>query len=208
MTVRRGQDWGTPGRLQPGEPVVSSDAELACTASRVGPATTIGLTGGDLHRTLGCPHRDEDDLRRDGGTLLVVDLGEAIIERRDGQVERVPFAGHVVARAGRGPMLLRHTYVAMNSAFVGPENLGPRAHPGDGTLDVLEGGLGLWDWMRSRGRRRSGTHVPHPALRQRRTGQESVSFPRGARVAVDGIERGVAVAIGIEIREDAARVLI
>ena len=188
--------------------MVSSDRALAELASRPDAPGVIGLVGGDLHRTLGGPHRTAEDLRRDGGTLLVIDLGEARLHRRDGTTDRLGFAAHVVARTGRGPILFGHTFIAMNSAFVGPDNLGPRAHPGDGALDLLEGRLRGWDWLRSRRRRRSGTHVPHPGLHQQRAKQVARDLAKGARVEVDGVDAGVAIGIEVAVLPRAATILI
>ncbi len=208
MSVRRGEDWGEPGELPAGAPVVSSDRDLAELAAGPDAPEVIGLVGGDLHRTLGGPHRTAEDLRRDGGTLLLIDLGEARLHRRDDTVDRVAFAAHVVARTSRGPLLFGHTFIAMNSAFVGPDNLGPRAHPGDGALDLLEGRLRGWDWLRSRRRRRSGTHVPHPGLHQQRSRQVSRDLAKGARVEVDGVDAGIVIGIDVGVLPGAAKILI
>ena len=208
MSVRRGEDWGEPGALPEGAPVVDSDQALARLATGPEPPPVIGLVGGDLHRTLGGPHRTAEDLRRDGGTLLVIDLGEARLRRGDRSVDRLVFTAHVVARTRRGPILFGHTLIAMNSAFVGPDNLGPRAHPGDGALDLLEGRLRGWDWLRSRRRRRSGTHVPHPGLHQQRAKQVARDLAKGARVQVDGVDAGVAIGIEVAVLPEAATILI
>jgi hypothetical protein len=208
VTVRRGQDWGEPGSLAPEDPVAADDRELVALATSARPPALVGLVGGDLHRTLGAPHREAEDLRRDGGTRLVVDLGTARLTRPGGGIDVVVFAAHLVVRTGRGPRFLHHTFVAMNAAFTGPDNLGPRAHPGDGVLDLVEGQLGRWDLLRSGRRRRSGTHVPHPGLTERRGRGAVRSFPGGARVSADGRDAGLAVEVEVEVLPEAIAVLI
>jgi diacylglycerol kinase family enzyme len=188
--------------------VVGEDRLLAELASSDEAPSVIGLIGGDLHRTLGSPARSAEDLRRDGGTLLVVDLGTARLTRADGSEQVVPFAAHVVVRTGAGPRFVHHTLVAMNAAFLGADNLGPRAHPDDGLLDLVEGRLGWWDVLRSGSRRRSGTHVPHPGLTQQRCRAVTRDFPGEGRVSVDGVPRGGAVRVELGVSADAATILI
>ena len=57
MNVERGVPWGAPGRLPDDGIVVDSDAEARHAveqARRAGrPLPVLGLTGGDLCRTLG-----------------------------------------------------------------------------------------------------------------------------------------------------------
>ena len=55
----------------------------------------VGLLGGDLHRTLGAPHHDEDDLRAGRGMRFPMDLGTVSV---DGGPPMV-FVAHLVATA-------------------------------------------------------------------------------------------------------------
>src|SRR5690606_1586121 len=55
VTIRRGEPWGAPGRLPEGAPIARDDQELAELAATADEGTVVGLTGGDLHRTLGAP---------------------------------------------------------------------------------------------------------------------------------------------------------
>ena len=58
MGVRRGSPWGVPGALAAGAPVVDTDADLVeavTDAVSRGEMPEVGLTGGDLHRSLGSP---------------------------------------------------------------------------------------------------------------------------------------------------------
>jgi hypothetical protein len=181
--IRRGEDWGGPGNLPAGRPAFGSDRELALavaaeapwlaesnpgeTPPGVGPpelrAPTFGLLAGDLHRTLGSPKHGEADLRTGDAMAFPIDVGVAALRGRDGSERKELFVAHLEAFAGRarfaGP-----TVIAMNAAFIDGDNLGPRAHPGDGLLDLTVGRLGMWDRVRSARRQRTGSHLPHPDL--------------------------------------------
>ncbi len=133
--------------------VVRSDAEaraLIEPARRTGSALpALGLLGGDLCRTLG-GLGDEADLRSAEAMSFPIDLGVAEL---DG--ERHWFVAHVIARRSwwRG-----RAVAAMNAQWLGDWDLGPRAHPDDGLLDVTDGVL-------PRGRPAQGPPAPphgHP----------------------------------------------
>jgi hypothetical protein len=176
MTVRKGETWGEAGDLPEGAVVVRSDAEARAAleaARRDGrPLPPIGLLGGDLCRTLGGRGRL--------GTVVRCDLGEALV---DGRVRL--FVAHVVVR---GRTLWRGEAVAvMNAQFLGDWDVAPRAHPGDGKLDVVEVGAALAPGDRWKAWRRlpSGTHVPHPHIRVRQQ-QAAQLDVAGRKVVVDG----------------------
>jgi hypothetical protein len=201
MTIRRGRDWGAPGRLATDAPVVATDAGLA--AAWEAGAREVGLVGGDLHRTLGSPRHDEASLRRGEGTRCAVDMGEAELTRADGRVEVLHFVAHAVATTGPGPLFRARTVVAMNATHRGGQDLGPRAHPNDGLLDVTDGRLGLGESLRAYRRMPTGSHLPHPRLTTSRTRELTVDLPGGARVALDGVAAGRAVRLVLRCLPDA-----
>lgn len=198
--IRKGEDWGAPMALPAKAPVFGNDRalaraytatltsqqrpsfdELADLAASVGEKAVFGLTGGDLHRTLGSPSRTAQELVAGTGIGFEMDVGlvELLEPSRGhglepagtesvGQVSvgRV-FVAHMEARTGRS-RFAGLTVIAMNAAFIGGDNLGPRAHPGDGLIDLTMGQLGLWDRLRATRRQRVGTHLPHPDLQERR----------------------------------------
>lgn len=211
MTIRRGVDWGEPGPLAPGAPVVDGDAALVRAvlgAVEAGRAVEVGLLGGDLHRTLGSPRHTVEELRAGEGMRLPVDLGEVVLHRPDGSEDRAWFCAHLVATEGRGPLFADRSVVVMNAAFRGGLNLGPRAHPGDGLLDITDGRLGWWERRLARGRMATGSHLPHPDLAVARRRSVEASFDRPARVALDGTEVGSAVALQVWCRADAVTVVV
>lgn len=204
MTVRRGEDWGRPGALEPGAPVADDDAEaaelLAARWSPGGPAPEIGLLGGDLHQCVGAPHHDESDLRDGRAMRLPMDLGTV---RIDGGPPRA-FVAHLIAvESPRGRLWSSRTVTVMNGSFCEGANLGPRAHPNDGRLDLVDGSLPRG--QRSTGRRRSltGTHVPHPDLVERRSAHHVVESAAPLHVRLDGRTVGRGHRLEIDCHADA-----
>jgi hypothetical protein len=197
VTVRRGEPWGDAGPLPPDGVVVRSDAEAGAVVADARrakqPVPPLGLLGGDLCRTLG-GRGDEGRLRSDHGVRVPVDLGAVLI---DGRLHW--FVAHLVARRGwwRG-----HLVAAMNAQFVGAWDVAPRAHPGDGRLDLLEVGptMGPGERWKARGRLRSGTHVPHPAIRERRVTAVQIDLEALTPVRLDGVRvgRGRTLSIRVE----------
>lgn len=202
MTIRKGEDWGARlGPLPPGGVVVGSDAEarqVVEAARRAGERVPpLGLTGGDLWRTLGSPR---DRLRTDEALTFSVDLGEALV---DGRLLR--FVAHLVARRQwwRG-----RAWLALNAAWMGDWNVGPRSHPNDGLLDVLDARLRPSELLGARARARVGAHVPHPRIAERRTPAMQVSFARPMPIWVDGTPAGVARQLSVRVEPDALTVVV
>ncbi|HBL09682.1 MAG TPA: hypothetical protein DDZ64_11665, partial [Acidimicrobiaceae bacterium] len=73
-----------------------------------------------------------------------------------------------------------------NAAHLGAWNLAPRAHPGDGLLDVLDSDLPIGQRIEARRRLRRGDHLPHPAITYRRLAAAQVEFDRPLPVHLDG----------------------
>jgi hypothetical protein len=199
MTIRKGVDWGEPGALAPDAPVTVDDAQVALLLQDLwspgSEPTEIGLLGGDLHTTLGAPTHDEDDLRSGAAMRFPMDLGTVSI---DGAPPRV-FVAHLIATTDRrGRLWNQRTVTVLNGSFAGRWNLGPRAHPNDGRLDLVDGALP--PGQRRAGRRRmvTGTHVPHPDLSERRVREASVDSEVPWRIRLD--DRDVGQGRSLEIR--------
>jgi diacylglycerol kinase family enzyme len=79
----------------------------------------------------------------------------------------------------------------MNAAFLGEADLGPRAHPGDGLLDVTDGRVDRREVGAALARARTGTHVPHPGLAERRVDRiEADTDGRPWHLVLDGVAVG------------------
>lgn len=199
MTVEKGVPWGAPGPLPATAVVVRSDAEaraaleLARTERRDLPP--LGLLGGDLCRTLG-GRGDEARLRSGDVHLAPADLGEVLL---DGRVRY--FVAHVVVRKGwwRGPLV-----AAMNAQFIGAWDVAPRAHPGDGLLDVVEvdASMGVGERWKAWRRLPAGAHLPHPKIAVRRVSAVQLDVA-GLGVWLDGERQPPAHALSIRLKPDA-----
>lgn len=198
MTIRKGEAWGEPGPLPPHGVVVRSDREareVVTAAKRANEAIPpLGLLGGDLCRTLGGTG-DEARLRSAEAMRLPVDLGAVLL---DGRLHW--FVAHLVARRS---WLRGRAVVAMNAQFLGSWDVAPRGHPDDGRLDVLDGDLPLGQRLLARSRLRTGTHVPHPLIEERRVGALQLDLDRATPVLLDGEPVGSARTLSLRVEPDA-----
>ena len=181
MPIQRGEDWGVAGGLGADGVLAGSDAEAralieeARRANR--PLPELGLLGGDLCRTLG-GRGDPDAVRSPQAWRFSVDVGAVLLDGR-----LFWFCAHLAARR-RG--WAGEALVAMNAAWRGSWNLGPKAHPGDGLLDISHGRLSIGDRLRARRRVGTGDHLPHPQIRYHRTAAFQVVLEQPLMVELDG----------------------
>ena len=203
MPIRRGEDWGEPGGLGSDGVVVGGDAEaraLIEAARRANrPVPELGLLGGDLCRTLG-GRGDAEAIRSPEAWRFAVDLGAVLLDGR-----LFWFCAHLVARrkGWRGEAL-----VAMNAAWRGSWNLGPRAHPGDGLLDISHGALSAGDRWRALRRVGTGDHLPHPRVGYHRTGAFQVVLEQPLMVELDGEPAARASNLSIRVEPAALTVVV
>lgn len=205
MTVGKGAAWGTTGPLPVDAVVVRTDAEARAVVERARRSGVdvppLGLLGGDLCRTIG-GRGDEAHLRGVDATHVPVDLGSVLV---DG--DRFWFVAHLVARRGwwRGRVV-----AAMNAQFHGRWDVAPRSHPGDGLLDVLDADreLGLGDRWKARARLPAGTHVPHPAIAERRRPSIDLVLSPPLPVWLDGDRLPAARRIEITVEPDALHCIV
>ena len=184
-----------PGGLGPDGVLVRTDTEArtlieeARRANR--PLPEMGLLGGDLCRTLG-GRGDADAICSPEAWRFAVDVGAVLLDGR-----LFWFSAHLVARR-RG--WAGEALVAMNAAWRGTWNLGPKAHPGDGLLDVSHGRLSAGDRLRARRRVGAGDHLPHPNIRYHRTGAFQTVLEQPLMVELDGqpVQRAANLSIRVE----------
>jgi hypothetical protein len=200
VTVRRGEAWGAAGGVPEDGVVVGSDAEArrAVTAARRAGelVPVLRLAGGDLCRTLG-GRGDLARLHSAVGAHVPVDLGSVLV---DGVQHW--FVAHLVARGSwwRGRIV-----AAMNAEFLGAWDVAPRAHPGDGLLDVLDvsAAMSLADRFEARRRLPTGGHLPHPAIAVQRRPAVQVDLDGPTPVWLDGEPVGRARRLSIRVEPDA-----
>ncbi len=199
MTIRKGEEWGTVVARPIGLRHCDTDESLvmAVAAERLDPPS-LGLTGGDLHRTIGSPApHDRDVVHR-----LPIDLLHIVA---DG-VAHVAVA-HIVVR----PRLLRGSWwrggvvAVMNADHIGIFNVAPRAHPNDGRFDVVEVAptMSLRDRIMARRRLPNGSHVPHPHIAVRTGQDEAWVFTHANQLWIDGVHRGSVRELTVRIEPDA-----
>jgi len=192
MTIRPGQDWGTPTDLPPDVVDVITDADAA---EQLATDRPVRLCGGDVWTSLGAR------TRQDGVRAFPIDL-----LRIDADGRAFVAIAHVVARRSwwRGPVL-----AVMNVDRLGRWDVAPRAHPNDGRADVVEvaADMGLRARWQAKSRLSSGTHLPHPSLHNRRVTDETWTFDRPRRLWVDGVARGTVRSLRVAVEPDGATVL-
>jgi diacylglycerol kinase family enzyme len=98
----------------------------------------------------------------------------------------------------------------MNAEFLGAWDVAPRAHPGDGLLDVLDVGAGmsLGDRWRARARLPAGGHLPHPAIAVARRPAVQIELGRPTPVWLDGERVAEGRALSIRLEPDALRCVV
>ena len=203
MTVEKGRPWGVAAPLPADGVEVHSDQEarrLVEVARRAGQdPPVLGLLGGDLCRTVG-GRGDATRLRSDEALSVPVDLGAALV---DGKLHW--FVAHLVARRSwwRGRVV-----AVMNAEWIGGWDVAPKSHPGDGLLDTLDGDLPIGVRWQVRSRLRTGTHLPHPGITQRRVAALQVEFDRPTPVWLDGERVTDARRLSVRVEPDALRCVV
>ena len=202
MTIRKGSSYGIRRSGDSDIPEASTDAELARIVSSASDRGVhqplIRVTGGDMFRTLGGHTSLRDGTTED--LALPIDVAYATL---DG--EEHLFVSHLVARrrwwSGR--------FVAvMNAEWLGDLDLGVRAHPGDGLLDITDGRLAPRERFTARRRARTGTHVPHPALQTLRAASFHTTFDPPLAIHLDGVRHGKVRDLSIRLETDFALVVL
>ncbi len=160
----------------------------------------LGLTGGDLWRTLGgSGPLDLDRLHSEAAMTFRIDVGDVLV---DGRTHL--FVAHLVAHSRSW----RRVLVAMNAEWRGGWDLGPKSHPNDGLLDTYDARLPWGDLWKVRARLPSGAHLPHPGIKERRVAALQVDFDHPVIVELDGGTVGRARALAIRLHPDALTVVI
>lgn len=202
MTISKGQPWGRATPRQAPSIIVDSDhslAEQVSLALAINNMARIGLTGGDLCRTIAGPGSTTKIASTEAMTLPI----DAISVMYDGHTGLA--VAHVVARRRwwSGPIL-----VVMNAEFLGPWDVATKGHPNDGFADVIEANLPFVERLKASRRLPLGAHVPHPHITQRRQKSGQFSFTKPARIFIDGHFVGTSMTLEFVVRPDAFEVVI
>ncbi len=201
--MKPGTNWGEESEVPHDALWVDSDAaarELVVAARRARkPLPRLCLTGGDIAKSLG-GGRGAERLRSRRCTHARIDLGAVLI---DGRIDW--FLAHLVARRS---WLVGRVVVVANSDFMGQWNIAPRAHPGDGILDLVDANPRWGDRLKARGRLPSGSHVPHPDIKTSRATSFQIEFERPTPIRLDGTLVGSAKRLSVRCEPDSLDVWI
>ncbi|MGA1053030.1 MAG: hypothetical protein ACO3WU_12090 [Ilumatobacteraceae bacterium] len=196
MTIRRGEQWGSEVVDRPEVRIAADDAELAAWIAHE-PGGAYGVSGGDLHRTIGHPSNERGTLWR-----LPIDV---LHVRTESSVHLA--VAHVAIRRWwwRGPLIF-----VCNVDHVGRWNVAPRAHPNDGRFDVVtvDASMSIRDRAEFRRRLPTRRHVPPPSVVVETATTWSWQAPSGARVRVDGRDIGVHTSLEVSLESDFAALLV
>ncbi len=201
MPIRKGTTWGEH-RLFPADAPVARTNQALYALVAAG-HLTIGLLGGDLHRTVGGLAAGERILRNDPSNLpihLPVDVIDITLDQK-------PAGSFVAHLIGHDP-LWHHIVAAMNGDFWRRYQLGPRAHPNDGVIDVYQAHLRTSDLVKVAPRARTGTHVPHPSISLSRNGDVTLTLAKQLRFKADDVSVGSGSQIRLTVRPDALTVVV
>jgi len=196
VTISKGSPYGEPGAALPeGGVRCATDAEarsaLEAARSDGQPYPVLGLEGGDLARTLG-----------GRGALEVafpVDLGQVLV---DGRLHL--FVSSCVVRN----RWWTRAIAVGNAQWLGDWNLWPHGHPNDGRLDILDVRLTAGELSKVRRRLPTGSHLPHPGIRERRVRAESFELERTLGFWLDGERAGEGRTFAFRCTPDALRVIV
>lgn len=194
MTIRPGEEWGTPVERPDDLGVAASDREVVSMVTE-DPQRPVTVRGGDLFRSIGSPPKRSE--------MVSVDVDLIDIEL-DGD----PYVAvsHVLLYDS---LWLHRIIVVANVSNVGNWNVAPRAHPNDGKLDVLDvpKSFGLRQRFQARRRVMHGTHVPHPDLSYERVTEASWTFDKPMPCRIDGAFPINASQVTVKVRPDAFRLI-
>ena len=183
MPIRKGEAWGDTGPAPAGMVTVGSDADLHALVTRSRqsgrPLPTVGLLGGDLMRCVG----GSGDPARFAGDVAVLPVDVVRVETPGATGW---FVTHLVARRSwwRGELT-----ALMNGQYLGTWDVAPRAHPGDGRIDVVQvdPAMGVRDRRTARRRLPLGAHLPHPHITVRQASTVNLEWNRPTRLWLDGV---------------------
>ena len=203
MTIRNGQPWGQIGSLPESGVVIESDSELRtvvleCMRSGT-PVPVFGLLNGDLWRAVGAPVGGINRLKGEKAQTVSIDLVEVRLDEQTNW-----FCSHMLIR---NRLWHGNAAAVMNSEWIGPWRVAPRAHPNDGKVDILEGALPLGQRVIARQRIRTGDHIPHPKIKVSQKSAWSTTSGALSNVYLDGQKVGNFKAIKLQVLPDALTVV-
>ena len=204
MTVRKGEAWGATGPAPTDMVTATDDAALrriVCEALSSGRRPPpVGLLGGDMMRAVG----GSGDETRFSGEVAILPVDVVRLEAAGGETW---CCSQVIARRRwwRGEVV-----AAMNAQHLGAWDVAPRAHPGDGRVDIVrvDPAMSWRDRLRARGRLVHGTHLPHPCIEVRQHTEVELGFAHPLSLIVDGEHWVTAQSVRVIVVPEALTVVV
>lgn len=182
MVVKKGTQWGRPGRPGPRVPVARSDEEASLLIAQG--SVEVILVSGDMAKTVGSSGNEK------GPRFFSVPIDLLVVSVRhdDGVTDHRVLSHCVVRRKWSSGGFFRGRFTAFcNAQFLNGRNIAPRGHPNDGKFEIVE--IDSRASFRQRflmlSRMTSGTHVPHPDIHVRQTSAFDEAHLTGS-VFIDG----------------------
>ena len=216
--LRSGDPWGIPTDEAPDLTITGTDADLAAAVAGCPAPPLVAwtpTTDSDLARAVGrAPGTDPSAGTAGSMDSLATDLGPALnalvwgasparLSWWDRAVRvRATLDGRCIWQ-GRAT-----TVVVANGEFVDGVPIAPKAHPGDGLLDVVVVGLTRGPRRRFRERLRLGDHLPHPGITTGRGRTLHLVADRPLPVHLDLVAGPSRSELTVRIESDSWRVLL
>lgn len=221
MSIRPGDEWGSPTTDPPDLTVRGDDAALAA-ALDAAPGALVAYDaqgGSDLARALGiAPGAPRIGVALPIDAIAYAHAGRTRLAANALEVGTPPAALRALSREGqvtvtvdgrrihRGPAT---SVVVANGQFIGGLDVVPRGHPGDGRLEVQIYSLRPGERGAMRRRLATGSHLPHPRIRVATGRRIRIHVDGGAwPLRVDGVGRGRVGSIECTVVAGAGRVLV
>lgn len=214
--IQKGEPWERPSDADIPPPLVlGSDHDLAAAVAAGGRELRFEPTAAsDLGRALGLAPR-----RAGGGAASVVDVDLIRVGEGEVAVSSIVLGTPPhrlrwwhrswpvrIAVDGRDLEVERTTtVVVVNGGWLAGHDVVPRAHPGDGWLDVQVYSVARGQRREMHRRLRTGSHLPHPGIVTRRARAVTVELGRARPCTIDGANAGERDRVDVDVRAGALR---
>ena len=224
MSIRPGDEWGSPTTASPTHRVAGGDHARALAIADLDPASLVEFAPdatSDLARAVGLEPGAPiaargidlpiDAMRLDRAATASLAVNAIEFGTPPGSLRSLSRA-HEIAVTVDGRRLhagAATSVVIANGQFVDGLDVSPRGHPGDGRLEVQVYALRPGERGGMRRRLATGSHLPHPRIRTGSGRRIRVRVTGGAwPLRVDGRSVGRTGTIEVEVHSPAVHLLV